>query len=154
MGCSLPRAAASAALPWAGMGLPFQGAGKALSDIRVLIKQVTKNHCQYTRSPGIWVSCQFAHFRDKATEDINYGRTSKAARRLLPASLHEKARIKLARLHAAETLRDLMALPGNRFEALKGDRQGQYSIRLNDQYRICFEWNSNSAERVEVVDYH
>jgi proteic killer suppression protein len=68
--------------------------------------------------------------------------------------LHEKARIKLARLHAAETLKDLMTLPGNRFEALKGDRRGQYSIRLNDQYRICFEWNSNLADKVEIVDYH
>jgi proteic killer suppression protein len=93
-------------------------------------------------------------FRDRATEDINYGRSSKASRRTLPSVLHEKAHIKLARLHAAETLGDLASLPGNRLEALRGDRLGQYSIRLNDQYRICFEWINDAAENVEIVDYH
>jgi proteic killer suppression protein len=93
-------------------------------------------------------------FRDRATEDINYGRSSKASRRALPVLLHEKARIKLARLHAAEALSDLASLPGNRLEALRGDRLGQYSIRLNDQYRICFEWIHDAAENVEIVDYH
>lgn len=68
--------------------------------------------------------------------------------------LHDKARIKLARLHAAEALSDLATLTGNRFEPLKGDRKGQYSIRLNDQYRICFEWREKAAENVEIVDYH
>lgn len=93
-------------------------------------------------------------FRDRATEDINYGRKSKAARRTLPSVLHEKARIKLARLHAAESLNDLATLPGNRLEPLHGDRKGQFSIRLNDQYRICFEWINDAAENVEIVDYH
>ncbi len=93
-------------------------------------------------------------FRNRATQDINYGRTSKAARRALPVALHEKGQIKLARLHAAGTLNDLATLPGNRFEALKGDRKGQYSIRINDQYRICFEWRDDAAEYVEIVDYH
>ena len=93
-------------------------------------------------------------FRDQATEDINYGRMSKAARRALPAVLHEKGRLKLARLHAAESLSDLVTLPGNRLEALKGDRKGQHSIRLNDKYRICFEWRTDAAENVEIVDYH
>jgi proteic killer suppression protein len=93
-------------------------------------------------------------FRDPATEDINYGRSSKPARRALPVELHEKARIKLARLHAAESLSDLATLPGNRLEALKGDRKGHYSIRINDQYRICFGWRGDAAEQVEIVDYH
>jgi len=93
-------------------------------------------------------------FRNRATEDINYGRSSKAAWRILPLILHEKARLKLARLHAAESLSDLASLPGNRFESLKGDRSGQYSIRINDQYRICFEWRNDAAESVEIVDYH
>jgi len=93
-------------------------------------------------------------FRNEATQDINYGLRSKAARRILPVVLHEKARIKLARLHAAESLRDLATLPGNRFEPLKGDRKGQYSIRINDQYRICFEWRNEMADNVEIVDYH
>ena len=93
-------------------------------------------------------------FANAATEDINYGRESKIARRVLPVTLHEKARIKLARLHAAETLTDLASLPGNRFEALRGNRNGPYSIRINDQYRICFRWESGSALEVEIADYH
>ncbi len=93
-------------------------------------------------------------FRSQAEEDINYGRITKISRRLLPLGLHEKARLKLARIHAANALSDLATLPGNRFEKLKGDRAGQYSIRLNDQYRICFEWQNDSAENVQIVDYH
>jgi proteic killer suppression protein len=93
-------------------------------------------------------------FADRATEDINYARQTKAARRLLPASLHEKARVKLARLHAAESLDDLASLPGNRLEKLHGDRAGQYSIRLNDQYRVCFDWSREGADNVQIVDYH
>ena len=93
-------------------------------------------------------------FRDRATEDINYGRETKASRRKLSAALHEKDRIILARLHAAESLQDLATLPGNHFEALKGNRRGQYSIRLNDQYRVCFEWVRGEAQNVELVDYH
>jgi toxin HigB-1 len=93
-------------------------------------------------------------FRNTATEDINYGRSTKAARRLLPAELHQKAQIKLARLNAATSLEDLMSLRGNRFEALKGERKGQYSIRINDQYRLCFKWVDQNAEDVEIVDYH
>ncbi|RMI20442.1 MAG: plasmid maintenance system killer protein, partial [Calditrichaeota bacterium] len=61
---------------------------------------------------------------------------------------------KLDLLDAAETLDDLRVPPGNRLEALKGDRAGQYSIRINQQYRICFVWRENSAEDVEIVDYH
>ena len=93
-------------------------------------------------------------FADRATEDINCGRRSKVAIRRLPVALHGKARIKLARLHAAESLADLATLPGNRLEKLVGDRAGQYSIRLNDQYRICFVWVGQSADKVEIVDYH
>jgi proteic killer suppression protein len=93
-------------------------------------------------------------FKNKATEDVNYGRKTKAARHLLPVSLHEKAQVKLARLAAAESLNDLTSLPGNRLEVLKGDRQGQHSIRINDQYRIYFRWVDNGAEDVEIVDYH
>jgi toxin HigB-1 len=66
------------------------------------------------------------------------------------------ARLKLDRLEAAATFNDLAALPGNRLEALAGDRKGQYSIRINDQWRICFEWPDRSPgpARVEIVDYH
>jgi proteic killer suppression protein len=64
------------------------------------------------------------------------------------------ARRKLKMLDNATGLDDLAVLPGNRLEALKGDRQGQYSIRINDQYRICFEWRDSDAHHVEIVDYH
>lgn len=61
---------------------------------------------------------------------------------------------KLAALNAAATLEFLRSPPGNRLESLKGNRTGQHSIRINDQYRICFVWNGNDAEQVEIVDYH
>ncbi len=61
---------------------------------------------------------------------------------------------KLAQLDAAETLEFLRSPPGNRLEALKGDRTGQYSIRINDQFRLCFKWQESSATDVEIVDYH
>ena len=61
---------------------------------------------------------------------------------------------KLAQLDAAETLEFLRSPPGNRLEALKGDRAGQYSIRINDQFRLCFRWSDGGVEEVEIVDYH
>jgi proteic killer suppression protein len=64
------------------------------------------------------------------------------------------ARRKLMYLHRARTLRDLRVPPGNRLEALKGDRKGQHSIRINDQWRICFSWRDGDAFDVEIVDYH
>lgn len=93
-------------------------------------------------------------FKDKGTEDINYGRISKEALTLLPKELHRKAQVKLARVGAATSLRDFREIRGNRFEALKGDRKDQYSIRINDKYRICFKWEKGDALDVEIVDYH
>lgn len=93
-------------------------------------------------------------FKDKATEQINNGETAKQARKLLPVELHQKAQIKLAVLGAATSLEDLRSLRGNRFEALKGKRNGQFSIRINDQYRICFQWHEGDAYDVEITDYH
>jgi toxin HigB-1 len=93
-------------------------------------------------------------FGNRATEEINYGLSSKASRRLLPPELHLKAQTKLARIGAATSLRDLQELKGNKLEALKGDRKGQYSIRINDRYRICFHWQCQDAFEVEIVDYH
>src|ERR1700733_2550086 len=93
-------------------------------------------------------------FKDEVTEDINYGRISKQALRRLPIELHQKARVKLARIGAATSMRDLLELRGNRLEALKGDRKGQYSIRINNQYRICFRWLEHDAYDLEIVDYH
>jgi proteic killer suppression protein len=74
--------------------------------------------------------------------------------RKLPPDIQNTARRKLEYLHRARTLRDLFAPPGNRLEALKGDRFGQHSIRINDQWRICFVWRGANAEQVEIVDYH
>ena len=70
------------------------------------------------------------------------------------SSIERSARRKLLLLHGADNLDDLRVPPGNRLEALKGDRKGQYSIRINDQWRICFIWNDGGADNVEIVDYH
>ena len=94
------------------------------------------------------------NFKTKGTEEINYGRVTKEAFRTLPKELHCKAQIKLARLGAVTSMQDLQEIRGNRFEKLKGERQGQYSIRINDQYRICFKWEKENAVDVEIVDYH
>ena len=93
-------------------------------------------------------------FRNIGTEDIYNGRNSADARRLLPRSLRAVAVRKLDQIDAAVSLNDLRVPPGNRLEPLKADRVGQYSIRINDQYRICFRWNDLGAEEVEIVDYH
>jgi proteic killer suppression protein len=90
-------------------------------------------------------------YRDKRTTDFAAGKRVRAL-----SGVERPARLKLDRVEAALTLKDLAALPGNRFEALKGDRKGQYSIRINDQWRICFEWPEKSPgpTNVEIVDYH
>ena len=88
-------------------------------------------------------------YRDGRTADFAAGKRVKAL-----SGIERPARLKLDRVEAAHTLKDLAALPGNRFEALKGDRQDQYSIRINDQWRVCFEWNDGQASRVEICDYH
>jgi len=74
--------------------------------------------------------------------------------RRLPTQIQRGARRKLLLLDQARRLDDLRAPPGNRLEALKGDRSGQYSIRINDQWRICFHWQGEDAFHVEIVDYH
>ena len=94
------------------------------------------------------------NFKNKGTEDVNYVRSSKEAFKILPKELHRKAQVKLARLGAATSMQDLQEIRGNRFEKLRGDRKGQYSIRINDQYRVCFGWGNIDALDVEIVDYH
>jgi proteic killer suppression protein len=90
-------------------------------------------------------------YRDKRTADFASGRRTKAF-----SGVEHAARLKLDRLEAALSLKDLGALPGNRLEALKGDRKGQYSIRINDRWRICFEWPDKTPGpvNVEIADYH
>jgi toxin HigB-1 len=72
----------------------------------------------------------------------------------LPKDIQRTARRKLIYLDDAEDLQDLLAPPGNHLEKLKGNRSGQYSVRINDQWRICFSWSDNKAKNVEIVDYH
>lgn len=93
-------------------------------------------------------------FKNKISEDICYGLRSKQTAKRIPLELHSKTMIKLARIAAATSLTDLSELRGNRLEILKGNRLGQYSIRINDQYRICFRWQDNDAFDIEITDYH
>jgi toxin HigB-1 len=88
-------------------------------------------------------------FSDSATERLFSGQVT---RRL--QSVARVAQRKLRQLHAAHELRDLAIFPGNRLEALSGDRKGQHSIRVNDRFRICFIWRDGDARDVEIVDYH
>ena len=90
-------------------------------------------------------------YRDPRTRAFAAGKRVKAF-----SGFERSARMKLDRLHAATSLRDLAALPGNRFESLRGERAGQFSVRINDQWRICFEWvdRAPGPSNVEIVDYH
>jgi proteic killer suppression protein len=92
-------------------------------------------------------------FKDQGTADIFDGEDTKAARKTPQSSLHERAGRTLDQLSAAVSLKSL-SLPGLRLEKLKGDRTGQHSIRINDQYRVCFRWTEKGAQDVEIVDYH
>jgi proteic killer suppression protein len=93
-------------------------------------------------------------FEDFGTEDIFNGENSKEARKICPPSLWKVAARKLDQIDSITALRDLNIPPGNRLEALSGDRKGQHSIRINDRYRICFVWTDLGPAQVEIVDYH
>lgn len=89
-------------------------------------------------------------FADKGTEKLFHRHPSHS----LPKEIQRKARMKLEILDAAEKLNDLQVPPGNRLEKLSGHRHGQYSIRINNQWRICFLWKDGDVHNVEIVDYH
>jgi proteic killer suppression protein len=89
-------------------------------------------------------------FKDKETQKIFERQRS----RKLPSDIQQVALRKLRMLNRAETLQDLRVPPANRLERLVGNRNGQYSIRINDQWRICFEWQEGDSLNVEIVDYH
>jgi toxin HigB-1 len=89
-------------------------------------------------------------FKGKFAESVAQGRAPKG----FPSALLRPTQRKLAALIAATELQSLASPPGNRLEALKGERRGQHSIRINDQWRICFRWSAGRAEDVEIVDYH
>jgi len=93
-------------------------------------------------------------FKNKGTEDIFNGKNTKDARKKCPRSVWRVTTRKLDQLDSANALDDLKVPPGNMLEALKGDRQGEYSIRINNQYRICFTWSESGPDLVEITDYH
>lgn len=93
-------------------------------------------------------------FKDKATEDIFNGLSSKAARKACPQSIWSVASRKLDQLDSVSLLDELNVPPGNRLEPLSGNRKGQHSIRINGQFRICFIWGELGPNEVEITDYH
>lgn len=93
-------------------------------------------------------------FAEPGTLDVFNGVASRRARAACPVSLWTVARRKLDQLSVAHSLDDLRAPPANRLEALRADRKGQFSIRINDQYRVCFRWTAEGPADVEIVDYH
>jgi proteic killer suppression protein len=93
-------------------------------------------------------------FRNKATEDIFNGKSSKPARKIYPQKIWSVAHRKLDQLDSVTSIDELRVPPGNRLEVLSEDRKGQYRIRLDEQYWICFIWCDNGPEDVEIIDYH
>jgi len=93
-------------------------------------------------------------FKDRASEDIFNGVNSKEARKVCPKTLWQVAARKLDQLDSVQSLEELKVPPGNRLERLSGDRKTEYSIRINEQYRICFLWGKSGPRNVEVTDYH
>ena len=93
-------------------------------------------------------------FANRGSEDVFLGEATKQARKVCPPELANLARRKLDQLNQAHVLEDLRSPPANRLEKLKGNRRGQWSIRINAQYRICFRWTSDGPADVEIVDYH
>jgi proteic killer suppression protein len=93
-------------------------------------------------------------FADGATEDLFNGLSTRRARQTCPRELWPVVWRKLTQLNRVHALRELRVPPGNHLQRLRGNRAGQYSIRINDQYRICFQWEEGYADNVEVTDYH
>ena len=93
-------------------------------------------------------------FANRGTEDVFNGRQSRQARRICPAEIWRVARRKLDQLDSVSQLVHLSIPPGNRLEALRGNRQGQHSIRINEQYRVVFTWTDSGPPEVEITDYH
>jgi toxin HigB-1 len=111
---------------------------------------------------GLWraatavviIACVIRSFADTATADLFNGVDSVRARRACPSTLWAVVARKLTQLNRVRELRELAVPPNNRLKALQGDRKGQHSIRINDQFRICFIWEDGYADDVEVTDYH
>lgn len=103
--------------------------------------------------PGYHVSV-IRSFRNAGTEDVFNGRATRAATKICPSTLWSVAGRKLDQLDSVTRLEELRIPPGNRLEKLAGNRRGQHSIRINDQYRVCFVWTQQGPADVEIVDYH
>jgi proteic killer suppression protein len=93
-------------------------------------------------------------FKSAGTEDVFNGENSREARKTCPPELWKIAARKLDKIDSVTALNELKIPPGNKLEALSGNRKGRHSIRINDQYRICFVWTKSGPERVEIIDYH
>ena len=93
-------------------------------------------------------------FKNKGTEDIFNGKNTKEARKLCPRSLWNVAARKLDQLDSVQIMEELRVPPGNMLESLKGNRKEEYSIRINEQYRICFKWSEAGPNSLEITDYH
>ena len=93
-------------------------------------------------------------FKDPGTQDIFNGENTQDARKTCPVSLWKVASRKLDLLDSVTAIQDLKIPPGNQLESLSGDRKGQYSIRVNERYRICFRWTDLGPDQAEIVDYH
>ena len=93
-------------------------------------------------------------FKNQATDDLFNGLATKAALKLIPRNLWNIVPRKLDQLDSVASLNELRVPPGNHLEALKRDRKGQHSIRINDQYRVCFKWTEPGPSEVEVADHH
>jgi toxin HigB-1 len=106
--------------------------------------------CSATR----YICFVIVSFANQGTEDVYNGVRSARARKVCPDDVRAVARRKLAMLNQSRDVRDMRIPPGNRLERLRGDRAGQWSVRINDQYRGCFRWTDAGAEDVEIADYH
>ncbi|MEA3291803.1 MAG: type II toxin-antitoxin system RelE/ParE family toxin [Pseudomonadota bacterium] len=93
-------------------------------------------------------------FKNKGAEDVFDGVASKDARKCCPRSIWPVARRKMDQINRVQNITELKIPPGNQLEQLRGDRENQFSIRINQQYRICFTWEGNHACDVEITDYH
>ncbi len=132
------------------------GAFAAEPDLNSHVTSIRWSREKYSLAQILLICYNFAvisSFGDKTTRDIFDGINSKEARRI-PKQLWPIVFRKLDMVNATQELKDLLAPPGNRLEALKGNLKGLYSIRVNDQYRIIFRWATGHAEEVKVVDYH
>lgn len=125
----------------------MRGCCYSISDIKV---ELDKNITLDVINEQGYFSIMILSFADKETAAIFSGLTV----RRLPLDMQQTARRKLMQLDAARMIEELRIPPGNRVEVLKGNRKGQWSIRINDQWRICFHWEDGNAEDVQIVDYH